>query len=97
VTARLAPPPFGFYVLALEVYASIAAAMALYAQRFIAPLSMIFFALDHTEFMVFIVAVICGVDYYVKPSVPRAAICVVSLVPMLFLIAAVIARALAPR
>ena len=92
MTARVAPPPFGFYVLALEVYAAIAAALALYTQRFIAPLSMIFFALDHTEFMIFIVAVICGVDYYLKPSAPRAVIWGIALVPMAILIIAIIAR-----
>ena len=94
MTAKLAPPPFSFYVLALEVYASIAAAVALHGQRFIAPLSMIFFALDHTEFMIFIVAVICGVDYYVKPSTPRAVICVISAVPMVLLVIAIVARLL---
>ena len=35
-------PPFGFFVLALELYAFIAAALA-YDNHFIAPLALIFF------------------------------------------------------
>lgn len=75
-------PTLGFFALALELYAFIAARLALNGGGYIAPFSIIFFALDHTEFLMIVVAVLCGVDYFLKPTRPRAAIFCLSLVPV---------------
>jgi hypothetical protein len=83
-----APPPVGFYVLALDIYAFIAAAVAL-NEHFIAPLALIFFTLDHTEFMILIVAAICGVDLYLKPTAARAVIFAIALLPLVAVIVAI--------
>lgn len=84
-------PPFGFFVLALEIYAFIAAAAA-YGNHFIAPMALIFFALDHTEFMILIVAILCGVDLYLKPTIVRRVILAIALLPLLGVIFAIVAR-----
>ena len=83
-------PTFGFFALALELYAFAAARVALSGGPFLAPLSTIFFALDHTEFMVFVVAALCGVDYFVKPTPWRAIVWGTSLVPLVLLVILVI-------
>ena len=88
---KLAPPPFGFYVLALEIYAFAAAMLALKG-LFIAPLALIFFTLDHTEFMILIVAVLCGVDLFLKPTTARAVIFAIALLPIAGVILAIIVR-----
>jgi hypothetical protein len=79
-------PPLGFFVVGLEIYAFIAARLALGNEQFIAPMAIIFFALDHTEFFVFIVVVICGVDLYLKPTPARVVIFLVALLPVILLI-----------
>jgi hypothetical protein len=89
---QLAPPPAGFYVLAFEIYAFIAAVVAL-SGHFIAPLALIFFTLDHTEFLILIVAVICGVDHFRKPTAARAVIFAIALLPIAAVIVAIIVRA----
>jgi len=88
---HFAPPPFGFYVLVLEIYAFVAAFVA-YGGHFIAPLALIFFTLDHTEFMILIVAVICGVDLFLKPTTARAVIFAIALLPIAGVILAIIVR-----
>jgi|GEM_PF-4813269 len=84
-------PTFGFFALALELYAFAAARVALSGGPFLAPLSMIFFALDHTEFMVFVTAAVCGVDYFLKPTTWRAIVWGTSLVPLALLVILIIA------
>jgi hypothetical protein len=93
---KLAPPPAGFYVLALEIYAFIAALFAL-NEHFIAPLALIFFALDHTEFMILIVAAICGVDLYLEPTAARAVIFAVALLPLVAVIMAIAIHVMSPN
>ncbi len=93
---QLAPPPVGFYVLAFEIYAFIAAVLAL-NEHFIAPLALIFFTLDHTEFMILIVAAICGVDLYLKPTAARAAIFAIALLPLVAVIVAIAVHAMSPN
>ncbi|HKS23284.1 MAG TPA: hypothetical protein VJZ76_10830 [Thermoanaerobaculia bacterium] len=88
--------PFGFFVLALELYAFIAAAAA-YSNHFIAPLALIFFALDHTEFIILIVALLCGIDLYLKPTRARWVIFAIALLPVAGVIVAIIAHALSPE
>ena len=87
-------PTLGFFALAFEVYAFVAARLALGSERFVAPLSLIFFTLDHTEFLIFIVAVVCGVDYFMKRTPTRAIIWTISLVPLGLLILLIISLAL---
>ena len=82
-------PPFGFFVLALEIYAFVAAAVA-YGNHFIAPLALIFFTLDHTEFLILIVAIVCGVDLYLEPT--RWVIFAIALLPVAGVIFAIVAR-----
>ena len=93
---QLAPPPFGFYVVALEIYAFLAAVVAL-NEHFIAPLALIFFTLDHTEFMILIVAVICGVDLYLKPTAARAVIFAIALLPLVAVIVAIAIHVMSPN
>jgi predicted membrane channel-forming protein YqfA (hemolysin III family) len=88
-------PPFGFFVLAFEIYAFIAAAAA-YNNHFIAPISLIFFAFDHTEFLILIAAILCGVDLYLKPTCARWVIFAIALLPVAGVILAIIAHALSP-
>lgn len=90
---HLGAPPFGFYVLVIEIYAFVAAALAL-NEQFIAPMSLIFFALDHTEFMIVIVAVLCGVDYFLKRTAVKAVIFAIALLPFVAVIGAIIAKLL---
>ena len=91
-TWKIGPPPFGFYVLLLEIYASVGAIVAMNGQHFIAPLALIFFTLDHTEFMILIVAVICGVDLFLKPTAARVVIFAIALLPIAGVILAIIVR-----
>ena len=93
---HFAPPPFGLYVLAFEIYAFVAAVLAL-GGHFIAPLALIFFTLDHTEFMILIVAVICGVDLFLKPTAARAVIFAIALLPIVAVIVAIAIHAMSPN
>jgi len=90
-------PPLGFYVLAFEIFCFIAATVALQSERFIAPLALIFFALDHTEFLIFVVAAICGSDYFVTRTPARAVIFAIALIPLVILLIAIVARVMAPE
>jgi hypothetical protein len=92
-TRQVALPPFGFYVIAVEIYAFVAAALAL-NEVFIAPISLIFFAIDHTEFMIVIVAVLCGVDFFLKRTAVKGVIFAIALLPLLGVIAVIIAKLL---
>src|ERR1043165_4638698 len=83
-------PTFGFFALALELYAFAAARVALSGGPFLAPLSTIFFALDPTLFMAFVAAALCGGDYFVKPTPWRAIVWGTSLVPLALLVILVI-------
>ena len=87
-------PTFGFFALAFEAYAFTAAKIALHGGRYFAPFSVIFFTLDHSEFMFFVVAAICGVDYFLKPTEPRAVIWGLSLVPLALVVLLIIYLAL---
>ena len=87
-------PPLGVYPLAFELFAFFAAAVALEGGHFIAPIAMIFFAMDHTEFLIFVVAAICGADYFVTRTPARGVIFVIALVPLVVLFVAIVALAI---
>lgn len=64
--------PLGIPAIAFELYLVAAAIVAVVNEEFIAPVALIFLLIDHTEFVASLVVIVCGVDWFVTPTRPRA-------------------------
>lgn len=82
--------PLGVIAIGFELYLTIAAIVAVVSASFIAPVPLIFLVIDHTEFVVAVVLIVCGVDWFVTPTKPRAVLFAVAAAIGAVLILAVI-------
>jgi hypothetical protein len=78
--------PLGMVAIAFELYLVVAALVAMGNEAFIAPVALIFLVIDHTEFVAALVLIVCGVDWFVTPTKPRAVMVAVAAGVGIFLV-----------
>jgi hypothetical protein len=89
--------PLGILAIAFELYLVAAALVAVANEEFIAPIALIFLLIDHTEFVAALVLIVCGVDWFVTPTKPRALLVAVAGAVGVFLVFGPVLAGLAQR